>query len=274
MSESFTACHRGGSGTPLVLLHGFTDTWRTWDLVLPELEQDHDVLAPTLPCHAGGPALVQPTLEALTDAVEAAMDEAGFGSAHLVGNSLGGHLALRLAARGRATSVLGLAPAGGWPVDDPIRVTIREFFAKMHDRTVRATPRAQEIMSTPEGRRKATQFLTVAYEHIPAELLVHQLIGAANCDVPRVLEYAVDSEWDLNTAAVTCPVRIVWCRNDVLLPWPLTATRYQQEWAPSADWAFIDDCGHLPHLDRPTDTARLVRQWVSTSISAGISSDR
>jgi pimeloyl-ACP methyl ester carboxylesterase len=274
MNESFTAFHRGGAGAPLVLLHGFTDTWRTWDLVLPNLERDHDVLAPTLPCHAGGPALAEPTLERLTDAVEAAMDEAGFASAHVVGSSLGGHLALRLAARGRATSVLGLAPAGGWPVDDPIRGTTRAFFTEAHDRSVRAAPRARQFMSTPEGRRKASQFLTVAYEHIPAELLVHQMIGAAKCDVPRMLEYALDSGWDINANAVTCPVRIVWCRNDVLLPWPLTATRYQQEWAPDADWVFIDNCGHLPHLDRPTDTARMVREWVSTSVSAGIASDR
>jgi pimeloyl-ACP methyl ester carboxylesterase len=89
-----------------------------------------------------------------------------------------------------------------------------------------------------------------------------------------MLEYAVDSQWDFNADAVTCPVRIVWCRNDVLLPWPLTATRYQQEWAPDADWAFISNCGHLPHLDQPAETARLVREWVSTSVTTGFSSDR
>ena len=43
---SFTPAHRGGAGAPLVLLHGFTDTWRTWELVLPALEARHDVLAP------------------------------------------------------------------------------------------------------------------------------------------------------------------------------------------------------------------------------------
>jgi pimeloyl-ACP methyl ester carboxylesterase len=40
-----TAAHRGGAGTPLVCLHGFMDTWRTWELVLPMLERQHDVLA-------------------------------------------------------------------------------------------------------------------------------------------------------------------------------------------------------------------------------------
>jgi pimeloyl-ACP methyl ester carboxylesterase len=96
-----TSFHRGGSGTPLVCLHGFLDTWRTWELVLPSLERHHDVLAPTLPGHAGGP----PPPTEIADAVERAMDDAGLETAHIVGNSLGGYLALQLAARGRASSV-------------------------------------------------------------------------------------------------------------------------------------------------------------------------
>jgi hypothetical protein len=34
----FTPSHRGGPGPPLVLLHGFLDSWRTWELVVPQLE--------------------------------------------------------------------------------------------------------------------------------------------------------------------------------------------------------------------------------------------
>jgi hypothetical protein len=49
------------------------DTWRTWELVLPELERHHDVLAPTLLGQAGGPALqgeVNPARLADADWVE------------------------------------------------------------------------------------------------------------------------------------------------------------------------------------------------------------
>jgi len=66
---TFTPSFRGGSGSPLVCLHGFTDTWRTWELVLPELERRHDVLAPTLAGHAGGPPLGEASDAALADAV-------------------------------------------------------------------------------------------------------------------------------------------------------------------------------------------------------------
>jgi pimeloyl-ACP methyl ester carboxylesterase len=87
----FTPSHRGGSGPPLVCLHGFGDTWRTWELVLPALEHHHAVLAPTLLGHAGGPPLEGEVSGALiVDAVERAMDDAGFATVHIVGNSLGG----------------------------------------------------------------------------------------------------------------------------------------------------------------------------------------
>jgi pimeloyl-ACP methyl ester carboxylesterase len=59
-------------------------------LVLPALERHHDVLAPTLPGHAGGPPLEGEVSGALVaDAIERAMDEAGFQTAHIAGNSLG-----------------------------------------------------------------------------------------------------------------------------------------------------------------------------------------
>ena len=150
-ADAFTAQHRGGSGTPLVLLHGFTDTWRTWDLVLPALQRRHDVLAPTLAGHAGGPRLTGPLTETLlVEAIEQAMDDAGFATAHIAGNSLGGYLALQLAARGRARSVVALAPAGGWADgDESFRVTL-DHFTTMQE--LLSSPRRGPTRSSPRPR--------------------------------------------------------------------------------------------------------------------------
>src|SRR5581483_8389466 len=40
--------------SPIVLVHGFLDTPRTWDLVLPAIERGREAVAITLPGHSGG----------------------------------------------------------------------------------------------------------------------------------------------------------------------------------------------------------------------------
>src|SRR2546423_2129310 len=111
------ATYRGGSGDPLVLVHGGGGTPRLWRTAIPLLEARHDVLAVTLAGHFGGDEIApgaEPGIEALVDDVERDMDAAGFETAHLAGGSLGAWVALELARRGRARSVVAIAPAGGW----------------------------------------------------------------------------------------------------------------------------------------------------------------
>jgi pimeloyl-ACP methyl ester carboxylesterase len=260
VSFVFTPLHRGGSGPPLVCLHGFTDTWRTWELVLPALERRHEVLALTLPGHAGGPPLpAEPTVAAVLDALERLLDEAGFATAHIVGNSLGGYLALQLAARGRARSVVALAPAGGWGEgDDSFHQTL-DHFETMQQQLRRLAPHADAIVSTPEGRRRATVLTSTNFEHIPPELLAHQICGVAACGaVGPLLALARRDGWSLDAQWLTCPVRILWGTEDRLLPWPSSAARYRRDWLPHADWVVLDGVGHCPQLDVPLETAELI----------------
>ncbi|MDH6196649.1 pimeloyl-ACP methyl ester carboxylesterase [Mycobacterium frederiksbergense] len=103
----------GGTGEPL--LHGATMAARVWDRLLPELTRHHTVIAPTMPGHSGTPATgANMTLDDLVDWVESVMDGNAVSTAHLAGNSLGGLVAMELARRGRASSVVAISPAGGW----------------------------------------------------------------------------------------------------------------------------------------------------------------
>jgi pimeloyl-ACP methyl ester carboxylesterase len=88
----------------LVLLHGFADAPTTWDRIRPLLGDD--VLAPPLPPGRNAGEVIDALDERLPD-----------GLLDLVGNSLGGWVALKLAERGRARSVVAFAPAGGWADD-------------------------------------------------------------------------------------------------------------------------------------------------------------
>ena len=261
MFSRFDPSHRGGAGSPLVLLHGFTGTWRTWELVLPALERHHDVLAPTLPGHAGGPPLADDEISAaaLVDAVELAMDEAGFATAHIVGNSLGGLVALQLAARGRARSVVALAPAGGWARGDDSYKDLLLELARLQQQLVLGAPHAEALVATAGGRRTATQLMTEAFEHIPRELIVHHIVGSAACtSAPAMIEHAFREGYDLDAERIACPVRVVWGAADRLLPWPSSAVRFRADWLPQADWVLLDGVGHCPQLDVPLETAQLI----------------
>ena len=265
----FTASHRGGSGEPLVCLHGFTDTWRTWELVLPELRRHHDVLAPTLPGHAGGPPL-PPGLPAgaFADAVERAMDEAGLETAHVAGNSLGGYVALQLAERGRARTVVALAPAGGWAQGDRAWAGVLDFFEERQAAVLAAAPQAEAIMATELGRRRAGEYIAVNWRDIPPALLAHQLRGAAGCaQALEIVEAGRTQGWPIDLDRVKCPVRVAWGRQDRLLEWPRAAARYREAlW--HADWVELDGVGHCPQLDAPTETAQLILGFARDPVSS------
>jgi len=228
--------------------------------VLPELERHHYVLAPTLPGHAGGaPIDGRFTTALLADAVERAMDEAGFETAHIAGNSLGGYVALQLAARGRADSVVAFAPAGGWARDDASVAETFDRQKRIHDELRAAVANIDFAVASAAGRRRATRLISENYEHIPRELIAHQLSAAAACPAANpMLAYAARADWNLDAQSVTCPVRIVWGTADRLLPWPTAAMRYRDDWLPRADWVVLDGVGHSPQLDIPLESAHLI----------------
>ena len=245
----------------MVCLHGFMETWRTWELVLPALERRHEVLAPTLPGHAGGPALEgEPSGHLMADAAERAMDDVGFDTAHVVGSSLGGFVALQLAARGRARTVVAFAPAGGWARDDALFGEVLALLARVHEQARATAPHAEAIVTTADGRRRATQLIVSNYEHIPPGLIAHQMLAVASAGgAPALIEHGLREGYDeLDAQAIACPVRIVWGTADKLLPWPSAAARFRHEWLPHADWVELDGVGHSPQLDVPLEAAQLI----------------
>lgn len=244
----------------MVLLHGIGDTWRTWEPVLPRLERHHDVLAPTLPGHAGGPPLgPEVSAAALVAALEDEMDAAGLATAHLVGNSLGGHLALRLAERGRARTVTALAPAGGWAADEGGAEQTLATSLRIREAAVAVAPHAGAIAATPDGRRRALAMVAERGDLLPAALVAHLVRGAAACTgLPALTAAARREGWSLDPARIACPVRVVWGTADRLLRYPAAARRYRDRWLPHADWVELEGVGHAPQLDAPRETAELI----------------
>jgi len=119
-----------GHGAPLVLLHGLGASRRSWDPVLPALAARFDVIAVDLPGFGHseslpGPGEVPPAV--LAQSVADLLDALGVSAPHVVGNSLGGWVALELASRRPVASLTLLSPAGLWRQNTPLydRISLR-----------------------------------------------------------------------------------------------------------------------------------------------------
>ena len=183
--------HRGGNGSPLLLLHGLGMSWRAWTPVLEGLESRHDVLALTLPGHRGGPAAPRSvSVESLADAVESALDETGFENPHVVGNSLGGWLALELARRGRARTVTAVSPAGAWR--NPFDLVRMQLTLSVSGRAA-ALPLTGAVLSpflrSPAGRRLVFRQLMERGDRMSATEAAGVLADSHACTVlPALLK--------------------------------------------------------------------------------------
>jgi len=273
MSEA--AIYRAGSGEPVVLLHGFTAAWRIWHPILADLAARYEVIAPTLPGHHGGPTYPadQPiTFERSTDAIEALLDELGVSTAHFVGNSMGGGIALELAKRGRARSVVALAPAGGWSRGDGEGPRIGTFFARQIKMLERTHAWSERIMRRPGTRRLAFREIMRHGELVSPADAAEISQAAMSCSISQraIRELRADNAGltigDLDR--ITCPVLLATPQFDRVLPGPRHAPRYRRE-IPGVKAVTLADCGHAPMWDDTKLVTKLIVEHVDRNLAPG-----
>ena len=263
---------RGGDGPPLVLIHGYGNTWRVWEPVLPALTKRHDVLAPTLCGHYEGERLaegVEATVGALTDGVERAMDAAGFDTAHVCGNSLGGWVALDLGRRGRARSVTCLAPAGGWEHGSRAERRLKLLFTigrKVNDRLV---PYAERLVRRPGVRKLMFRDAMRHPERLTPAQAAARMEAMTGCTVFWELMDTImrdgGPDW---LGEVNAPTLVAWPEFDRILPEQGHSEPFR-ELVPGAEWRILPGVGHVPMADDPALVSRTILGWAAEHERSG-----
>jgi pimeloyl-ACP methyl ester carboxylesterase len=244
-----THLRRGGSGEPLLFLHGASGA----PAIMPfmeELARRFDVLVPE---HPGYGLSDEPEwLDNIHDAAYFYLDFLKcleLDGVTVVGSSMGGWMAMEMAVRdtSRLKALVLVSPAGiaardAEPADIflmPPEEVVRSLF---HDPKLAEARLAEPV--TPESTDVALK-----NRHTTARLAWE----------PRLHDPHL-SKW---LHRIDVPVQIIWGEHDRILPVKLVET--YRKLLPKAQVAIVKDAGHLPHAEKVREFCELVTRFVERS---------
>jgi pimeloyl-ACP methyl ester carboxylesterase len=251
------AYSRCGAGAPLVLLHGLGSARGAWDPVVPALAERFDVLAVDLPGFGGSaptPPSVEPHPAALAAAVAGFLDGLGIPAPHIVGNSLGGWVALELAGICPPASVTLLSPAGLWRARPPLycRASLRATrWLSQHaggflSGLVRFRLGRGLVLGQTHGRpfRMSPDYARAAIE------------AMGTCPGFDATFTAHASRRYVAGRRIDAPVTVAFGSRDMLLlP---HQSRHLDELPPGRQLERLPGCGHVPMADDPAAVVALI----------------
>jgi pimeloyl-ACP methyl ester carboxylesterase len=245
-----------GEGPPLVLLHALGESALDWRWILPALAHTNRVYAPDLP---GFGYSAKPSAEYSPDFfarfVAAYLDALGLDRSALVGNSIGGPAALRLALSEPARiTALGLVASAGLG---------REITYALRLPTLPGYGEAAVAWGkTPLGAfQRAWSRVPLLFGHperVPGEWITEQTRIAQLPGFTEATMVALRAQVDIGGQRemlvdqlphLEMPTLIIWGKRDRVFPYAQgqkAASRLRQ-----GILELIPDCGHLPHVEQP-----------------------
>jgi pimeloyl-ACP methyl ester carboxylesterase len=251
-----------GSGDPMVLLHPFMMSQNVWKQVAPLIAETgrYEVFAPTMPGHNGGVKgrFFLDTAE-MADDVERRMDALGWETAHIVGNSLGGWVAFELERRGRARTLTGIAPAGGWSHFTPAKFEIVGKFLAGLPVWLTAKLLGQRALRLPFARQLASVPVSAKADGLSDADLIDIIDDVSHCPAYyHLLVKALLLPGLRELANGSAPTHLVICEKDRVLPHPRFTRHFTTQLPKDTQITHLDGVGHIPMFEAPRRIADLI----------------
>ena len=255
--------------SPVILLHGLGATNASLLPVLADLAADYRVLAPDLPGFGASDAPTSPYNPAWFAAwVEAFQNATGSRGAVLVGNSLGGRIAME-AGLTHPKSVRGMVLL----TPSPAFRRLRQWIPLV--RVV--TPELARLPMPPMSHRMTVEGIRAMFSQ--PDRLPRPWYDAAADEAQRVLRkpahrvaffscarqiyledaYGKNGFWQ-RLPGLTPPALFIWGDRDRLVP--SSFARHVADALPSAGQIVLEDCGHVPQFEHPIETNAMIRGFL------------
>jgi 2-hydroxy-6-oxonona-2,4-dienedioate hydrolase len=223
-----------GEGEPLVLLHGLFGALSNFKDLIEYFRHHYKVVVPMLPLFELD--ILHTSVGGLAKYVHRFLEAKDLRSVHLLGNSLGGHVALvYLLKHPERTKSLILTGSSGlfengmgdtYPKRGDYEYIKKKTEITFYDPEVATKELVDEVFSITNNRLKVIKIIALAKSAIRNNL------GD-----------------ELNN--IKQPTLLVWGNNDTITP-PFVAREFQRL-IPNSELHFIDKCGHAPMMERPEE---------------------
>lgn len=234
----------GGSGDVLMLLHGLFGQLSNFDEMIRYFSSKRRVVVPILPIYEM--PLRKATVNGLVEYVSRFVKWRNYDKMDVLGNSLGGHIALlfALANPGNVRSIVLTGSSGLFenPLGSSFPKRSNRDFVRQKTETVFYDPRdateemVDEVYDIVNDRNKALRLITMAKSAI-RENLANRL------------------------DAIQAPTLLVWGKQDTITP-PFVAEQFD-DLLQNATVVYFDECGHAPMMEHPEDFNRVLEKFLT-----------
>lgn len=240
---------KGGTGTPVVMIHGFASDATSWAPLEAHLKH-RPVIRIDLPGHGKSPKLRLDGFADLVKEVRRAFDGLGLDKAHLVGHSLGGAVSLALAdTRLKSVGSLTLiAPAGLGP---DINGDALSGICKA-TRAESLGPWLRQLVANED-------IITDSYVRLAMTSRAEPNLRAAQSALADRLFPDGVQAFDLRAALdrIEAPTRIIWGKQDAIIPW-----RHALRAPGRVGLHLFDNTGHMPQIECADSVGAIIKSYI------------
>jgi pyruvate dehydrogenase E2 component (dihydrolipoamide acetyltransferase) len=240
----------GEAGTPILLLHGLAGDLNNWLFVQPAISQGRATYAMDLPGH-GGSSKDMSGIEDLADIAQlsaAFLDSLAIKQVHVVGHSLGAAIGILLASRHpeRVQSLTLLGPVGLGVPPAP------EFLEGLVSARNRREVSALVKMLLADERKPSSDMID--------NLLKYKRLDGVEAALRRYAELmaAAGPALPAAVAEIKTTVHAIWGSRDRVIPPPAAG-----DLPSNVVLTVLEDAGHLPHLEKSTETVAVIERALS-----------
>jgi pimeloyl-ACP methyl ester carboxylesterase len=230
-----------GQGEPIVLLYGLFGSAKNFDTTVHEFRQAYRVIIPVFPFYESGTRV---DIFTMSSFLEDLINELDLEKVHLFGNSMGGHIALLyvLEHPEKITSLILSGSSGLYETG------LGDTFPRRSDYEYIKT-KTQKTFYKPEVATK--ELVDEVYATVNSHKAI-QILSLAKSTIRNNLEKELHK--------IKVPCCLIWGKNDTITP-PQVAQDFQRL-IPHAQLHFIDECGHVPMMERPGEFNLLLHKFL------------